>query len=276
LHLTNAKQFCTVAEILCTDAEMLCTRPSFSAPTQNRFAHNRKRFALFRAIKSQGEITMTADERAYYDAFIGMKQFGVESLADFKPDSVAVMKFTELNAVIADADTESEKQFTGTTSSKQSFTTKDTARENLRGILSDIARTARAMAYDFVGINDKFKLARNRNDQQLLITARSFLSEVASFEDNFIAYEMPKTFLADLQTKITAFEQLLSETSSAIGSQVSATANMGKIIKRGMIIRRILDGLIKNRYQDNSGKLAAWATASHIQKAGKKKEEKPK
>jgi hypothetical protein len=50
---------------------------------------------------------MTSDERAYYDAFIGMKQFGVESSADFKPDSITATKFTELNAVIADADAES-------------------------------------------------------------------------------------------------------------------------------------------------------------------------
>jgi hypothetical protein len=219
---------------------------------------------------------MTSDERAYYDAFMGIKQFGVESLADFKPDSVGALKFTEMNVVISDADAESEKQFTGSTSSKQSFTTKDTARENLREILSDIARTARAMAYDFVGINDKFKLPRNRNDQQLLITARSFLSEAATYEENFVAYEMPKTFLADLQTKIGEFEQLLSEANSAVGSKVSATANMGKIVRRGMVIRRILDGIVKNRYRDNPGKLAAWATASHIQKASKKKVEKPK
>jgi hypothetical protein len=75
---------------------MLCTRQSFSAQTQNLFACNRKRFAPFRPTKSQGEIIMTADERAYYDAFIGIKQFGIENLADFKPDSVTVINFTEL------------------------------------------------------------------------------------------------------------------------------------------------------------------------------------
>jgi hypothetical protein len=43
-----------------------------------------------------------------------------------------------------------------------------------------------------------------------------------------------------------------------------------------LVIRRILDGIVKNRYHGNLGKLAAWATAGHIQKASKKKEEKPK
>lgn len=39
-----------------------------------------------------------------------------------------------------------------------------------------------------------------------------------------------------------------------------------------MTIVRILDGLKKNRYHDNPGKLAAWHSASRIEKAPKKKD----
>jgi hypothetical protein len=35
---------------------------------------------------------------------------------------------------------------------------------------------------------------------------------------------------------------------------------------------RTLDGIVKNKYTNNPGKLAAWLSASHVEKAPKKKE----
>jgi hypothetical protein len=37
-----------------------------------------------------------------------------------------------------------------------------------------------------------------------------------------------------------------------------------------MVAQRILDGIVKNKYGNNIGKLAAWLSASHIEKAPKK------
>lgn len=42
-------------------------------------------------------------------------------------------------------------------------------------------------------------------------------------------------------------------------------------VAEGMTIIRILDGLVKNRYPNNPGKLAAWHSASRIEKVQKKK-----
>jgi hypothetical protein len=36
-----------------------------------------------------------------------------------------------------------------------------------------------------------------------------------------------------------------------------------------------LDGVVKNKYRNNVGKLAAWTSASHIEKAPKKKKDEP-
>jgi hypothetical protein len=38
-----------------------------------------------------------------------------------------------------------------------------------------------------------------------------------------------------------------------------------------MIKVRILDGIVRNVYANNPGKLAAWLSASHVEKAPKKK-----
>jgi hypothetical protein len=42
-----------------------------------------------------------------------------------------------------------------------------------------------------------------------------------------------------------------------------------------MVIVRILDGVVKNKYANDVGKLAAWISASHVEKAPKKKEPTP-
>lgn len=51
-----------------------------------------------------------------------------------------------------------------------------------------------------------------------------------------------------------------------------ATAEIGESIRRGMVARRILDGVVRNVFASDVGKLAAWASASHVERAPKKKD----
>jgi hypothetical protein len=214
-------------------------------------------------------------ERFRFETFLRLKQYGIESSADFPASTKGGINFISLNEVIAELEAAGASQAGGKNTAIQSYGSKGTNRENLFSILSQLARTSRSMAYEFAGIDDKFRLPRNVNDQELLAIARSSLTKAASHEQDFIAYEMPRLFMAELQEAVTAFENSLDETNSAVGTRVTATANMGEIVRRGMIIRRVLDGIIKNKYRDDAGKLAAWATASHIERPAKKKEEKP-
>jgi hypothetical protein len=61
----------------------------------------------------------------------------------------------------------------------------------------------------------------------------------------------------------------------AIAEHVEATADTAAKVREGMIIVRILDGIVKNKYANDPGKLAAWISASHVEKAPKKKELPP-
>jgi hypothetical protein len=53
---------------------------------------------------------------------------------------------------------------------------------------------------------------------------------------------------------------------------VSATAETSSKLRQINVAVRILDGIVKNKYANNPGKLAAWLSASHVEKAPKKKE----
>ena len=65
-----------------------------------------------------------------------------------------------------------------------------------------------------------------------------------------------------------AFEATFATTASA--EHVSATAETASKIRQMNVSVRTLDGIVKNRYSNNPGKLAAWISASHVEKAPKK------
>lgn len=57
--------------------------------------------------------------------------------------------------------------------------------------------------------------------------------------------------------------------------RVAATAQLGENIRQMMIAIRILDRVMRNIYIDNPGKIAAWISASHVERAPKRKAPTP-
>ena len=121
------------------------------------------------------------------------------------------------------------------------------------------------------GIGNKFRFQRNMSDANMLAKARAFHTESAPYEADFIAYEMDPDFRKDLNDAANAFEASFSDTASATAEHVAATADTSSKIRQGMVIVRVLDGIVKNKYANDPGKLAAWISANHVEKAPKKK-----
>jgi hypothetical protein len=205
--------------------------------------------------------------------FVRVKQYMAENAADFPAGSIGAVQAAEMNAVVDLLDQLGSDQSAGFGDARFSFAGKKSARENVRDDLSEINQTARSMNYQFPNIAEKFRMPRGNNDQQLLAAARAFLTEATPHKTDFIAYGMPADFLDDLQADIEAFEAALGATGEAVDSHVEATAEIDEAIRRGMIAVRILNGVVKNIYRNNVGKLAAWTSASHIEKAPKKEAE---
>lgn len=219
---------------------------------------------------------MKGIEQRRKDTFIRVRGFMTDNSARFPAGSIAAVKMVELSEVIDLLDELSGDQSGGMSDARFSFAGKNSARENVREDLSDISRTARSMNYQFPNIVEKFRMPRGNNDEELLAAARAFLTEATPYKANFIQYEMPADFLEDLQADIEAFEAALGATSSATDSHVEATAAIDEAIRNGMIILRTLNGIVKNVFRDDVGKLAAWLSASHIERRAKKKVEADK
>lgn len=56
-----------------------------------------------------------------------------------------------------------------------------------------------------------------------------------------------------------------------MAEHVAATADTSAKVREGMVIVRVLDGIVRNVYGNDPGKLAAWISASHVEKSPKKK-----
>jgi hypothetical protein len=218
---------------------------------------------------------MNIHVRRRNNTFIRIKQFGLDNAADFPAGSVGAQQFTEMTAVVALIEELAADQTQGSSGARFAFHGKGTARENLRETVTEIADIARSMIYEFPGIDLKFRLGRNLTDAGLLAIANAFLEEAAPYKDDFIRYGLEATFIADLQAAIEAFQQSLGAPGAAIGEQVEATTELDEAVRRGMIARRILDGVVRLKYKNNPGRLAAWTSASHIEKAPESKEDEP-
>jgi hypothetical protein len=202
----------------------------------------------------------------------------------FKDDNLAVIStsekglevFVDIAAAITAIETESANQLKGSTASIKENSTKQTAREHLRTILQMFSRTANIIDYEIPNFSKDFVYPKNRTDQELLTSAKVTVPKATANKQIFIKYGLPAEIIADLEAEINDFEATVPAAASAAGTKVTATSELNEIVKKGTIGMRIADAIIKNLFRDNPSKLAAWAAASHLERAAKRKKEPPK
>lgn len=213
---------------------------------------------------------MNDTERRYYERGVRVSQFGIDNAGDFS--GKATTEFANVTTLVNETEGEAAKQQSGFGEAGQQFEIKDTAREELRELMSAISRTAKSMEYEFDGISDKFLFRRNLPDANLLAKARAFIIEATPYANDFKEYGLPGTLIADLTALADAFETSFGATATATGEHVAATAETASKLRQMNVAVRVLDGIVKNKYANNPGKLAAWISASHVEKAPKKKD----
>jgi hypothetical protein len=199
--------------------------------------------------------------------FVRVRDFGQAHTSDFSPTGLAHQQFTALATVITELDGHAAAESSGRGAARQGTETRAQARAALREDLEAINRTARAMADDVPGIDDKFRLPRGTNDKNLLNAARAFKADATPLKAQFIAHEMPADFLEDLQADIDALEAAISNQGSGIGNHVAASAAIDDTINRGSDLVRKLDAMVRNKYSNNPSALAEWTSASHTERA---------
>jgi hypothetical protein len=203
------------------------------------------------------------------DTFIRMKAFSLEFPEDFPAESVEAEQIAEISAVLDQIEQAAGEQASGIGKTSFTYHGKGTNRINLRDQMDDISTIADTLAYSIEGVDLLFKIQKNLSDAGLIALAAAFIERAEPYKEKFIRYGLKTTFIADLQAAKQAFEDSLTAPEAASEAKVEATAKLDQEVRRGMIARSILNGLMKIKYKTNAARMRAWQSASHIDRDNK-------
>jgi hypothetical protein len=199
---------------------------------------------------------MNDNENRKHQMFARAQQFLASRASEFGPTSLVKQYATDLGGIIDELDNHAAVASSGTGTARQGTVTRALARAALREDLEAINRTARAIMDERPGLNEKFRLPRQFNDQHLLDAARAFAADALPLKADFIAHELPGNFIEDLEADILALEGTIDDQSGGIGHRVAAGAAIDDAMERGAVIMRRLDAIIRNKYANDRATLA--------------------
>jgi hypothetical protein len=218
---------------------------------------------------------MKDSQRRKLDKFEREEVFLNDNIADFPPASPGGKALAELSAVISQIRAFAAEQVSGAGSSRQHIGVKDEEVDALMRLIRNINRAANAFEDEIPGSDLKFRLPRNRSEQNILATARAFLADAEPLKAKFIEYGLAADFTDKLQALIEAVDERAAAADSAGEQKAGATGGLIDIVREGMSISRRLDSIVRIKYEDNAAKLSAWTTASHLKKAPEKTQDEP-
>ncbi len=205
-------------------------------------------------------------ERRRLEMFIRVREFGIEHAAQFPPTSFAGEQLLIVDTAINALERHASVQSSGRSTVRQSATSKAVARDELMRDLEAISRTARMMGKTIPGLEDKFRIPHNQSNQTVLAVARAALSDALPFKTEFIRRGMPANFMEDLESDIDVLDEAITRKAQGAGAQVAATAAIDTEIERGMNAVRELDPVMRNTFNSDPATLAAWQSASHVER----------
>jgi hypothetical protein len=194
-----------------------------------------------------------------------------DNAADFPANSPGRNTANALAAVVSEIQAHAAVQMSG--AARQQIGIKENLFDDLRKILRKMNRAANALAEDFDGIEDLFRMPRRRSEQIWLATAQTFHDDSAPFESEFQEYDLPATFRADLLALITRINTARTAADTADIQKGGATGGIAALVRQAGKLSRKLGAIVKNKFDDNPQKLAAWKIASHLESEPDRKTE---
>ncbi|HEX8493988.1 MAG TPA: hypothetical protein VF658_14170 [Pyrinomonadaceae bacterium] len=197
------------------------------------------------------------------------REFTNEHPAPFPARSHGASLVIELQADIIVVEEQAALQMAAMLDRQESTEQKRIGMVSLRAQLRAISQTARSMDGQLPGTAEQFKMPRG-GDQATINLGRAYLINATPIAGEFISRNLPETFLADLQATLDSIAAADNRQSQALSALTAATAAIAVTLKRIRQIIRELDTIIRNHYRDDPATLAAWRSASRVEKAPKR------
>jgi hypothetical protein len=214
---------------------------------------------------------MNSFDTRRYEMLVRVRDFGAANATFFPPSTLGAKSFTAVGAAVAALSDHAAMHVSGRGSAREGTASKAVAREAIRDDLEAIVRTARAMALDTPGVDDKFRPPRSNGDQAILNAARAFARDAAPMAAAFHEHDMPADFLDDLQQDIDAFEEAIRDHEAGKDTHVAARAGIEAAIDEGLDAVRRLDAIVPNRLRNDPKALALWERARRVERTSRAK-----
>lgn len=206
---------------------------------------------------------MDSRESRRYEMFQRVSTFGGDNAADFAVGSIAATNLASLNQVISSLGTAKAGQKPGRDTSSEVLL------DAIRLDIQNITRTAAAIAQTEPGFADSFRPPAQFNPSALLTIADKFIQQLTAqpaLVAKFVAHEMPANFVTALQSDRAAYSADTTQRETKREGGVGNTATIGSLIAQGMKAVTTLDAIMHNKYASQADKMAAWISASHIER----------
>ena len=198
---------------------------------------------------------------------------GQPRAAAFPANSRGGELYASVNTSISNIEKYSGEQAEHERNFREASKRKDVAEDSLRDLMVSMNRTARSMSRTMPGAEEKFRLPPNRDGVMWLAAARAFVAEAEPLADEFVRRNTAPDFIDDLKARILAVVQADDNQEKAESARIGATANLAAAIQQGLADVREMDAIVRNTFAGNEAELAAWASASHVERAPRRAEE---
>jgi hypothetical protein len=202
-----------------------------------------------------------------------VQEFGGAQAAAFPAGSHAAAVLAAHKAAATEAELQAAKQAAASRGYQASTEQKNVAIKSLVELMRAINQTARSINKQFPGIADQFRMP-TYSDQAILNRARAFIAEATPISAEFTKRGLPESFLEDVQAAIDAVEAAEARQSNALANQITATAALRLALKQEQDIMSELNAIVRNHFRNDLGTLAAWESASRVERAPKRKPKK--
>lgn len=198
--------------------------------------------------------------------------FLTDNAADFPKDSPVDKISVIINAKAAQALAQDADLVSALGDKQQAQSVKGDARDNLLDEFRDVISGAIAIGDDAVpGITAKYKMPYSRTDQNLIATADAYHADTAPpLEEKLIEVGLPDDFRAQIIAAKNIFQQARDEADSAVEEHGEAVGALDALFREIMALSRQRAAMVKLKYKNNAGKLAAWKIASHLERPPKR------
>ena len=213
---------------------------------------------------------MNDNEIRNYEMFLRVQEFGTAQTAN-AVNAYAGELFARLGQTIAQLETHSAVQSSNARTLKETGAAKEAARTKLRERLEAIGRTAKPLEATMPGVAGKFRVPARLKDQELLSLARAVSNDAVPIKAEFIKRGLPATLVEDLAGAVEELEQAVGQKIQKREARISSTATVKGLVGEGARVVRELDPIMLNVFGSDPAALAAWESASRIERAPRRR-----